>query len=390
MRGNAATLLCVAVAFGLGGAEAGHSGKIEQTQSQMAAIQSELSTNRQALNDLRNQKRSLLDALGNLDESLSKLEQEKARTEDMRAQLEADLKRLGEEKDAGEQQYGALQVRVQNRLKGLYVMGQGRTARLLLDAKNHSELAMRSFMLQQLTQKDLTLFRAHDAALKKIRRIRRETEDALAAMKATESALQLQVNLLRDVRSERQKAIDKVLHDRRLARRRAWELNRRYQALAELVESLMQEREAQEANAMPGLALLKRRRGLAWPVKGEIIRFFGKKKDRQTGATHVSKGLHIRAPLGASVKTFANGTVVHVGWMRGFGRIVILNHGESVHSLFAHLSEATVMAGDQVKKGTPIGRVGDTESLDGPKLYFELRRRGQPQNPLKLLKAAGS
>ena len=72
----------------------------------------------------------------------------------MRKQLEADLKRLGEEKIAGEALYKQLRARVQNRLKGLYVMGQGRTARLLLDAKNHSELAMRTFMLEKMTQND--------------------------------------------------------------------------------------------------------------------------------------------------------------------------------------------------------------------------------------------
>ena len=365
-------------------------GEIEKKQYQMVSIQAELAKNRKALKDLRNQKNSLLDALGNLDQSLSKLEKEKFRTEEMRKKLEADLKRLGVEQVTAESMYEKLKARVQNRLKGLYVMGQGRTARLLLDAQNHSELAMRRFLLEKMTQEDLSLFQRHDEALKTILRIGREKKDALVAMRDTEKALEIQLNLLKEVRSERQKAIDQVLKDRRLARRRAWELRKRYEALAELVASLIQEKALKDMNALPGLGLLKMRKRLSWPVSGEIIRYFGKKKDRKTGATHISKGLHIRAKMGDDVKVFAAGTVVHVGWMRGFGRIVIINHGESVHSLFAHLSDALVMAGDQVPRGAAIGKVGDTESLDGPKLYFELRHRGQAKNPLKLLKSAGS
>ncbi|MBL91562.1 MAG: hypothetical protein CMH56_07085 [Myxococcales bacterium] len=367
-----------------------HAGEIETKQNQMTVIQAELAQNRKALKDLRNQKKSLLDALGNLDESLSKLEKEKFRTEEMSQQLEADLKRLSTEQVDAEALYNQLKTRVQNRLKGLYVMGQGRTARLLLDAQNHSELAMRRFMLEKMTQDDLSLFQKHDEALKTILRIRREKKDALTSMRATEKALQIQLNLLKEVRGERQKAIDQVLQDRRLARRRAWELRKRYEALAELVASLIQEKALKDMHAMPGLALFKMRKRLNWPVSGEIIRRFGKKKDKKTGATHISKGLHIRAKMGEDVKVFAAGTVVHVGWMRGFGRIIIINHGESVHSLFAHLSDALVMAGDQVPSGAAIGKVGDTESLDGPKLYFELRHRGQAKNPLKLLKTAGS
>ena len=361
-------------------------GQIEQSQYQLKTIKRELNKNQIALKDLRNKRTSLLEAMGRLDESLWKLQSEKNHTSELEKQLKSDIERLETELKTGEHRLSALQARVKNRLKGLYVMGQGRTARVLLDAQNYTELALRTYMLEQLTENDINLFTAHDASMKKVQRVRGEKKSALLDMQETQKVLSEQMSLLKEVRLERDKAIQIVLKDRKLLRRRVWELNRRHQALSDLIGSLIFEQDAQMASKLPGLKLLKTRKSLSWPVKGTILRSFGKVKEKKTGATLVSKGLHIRAAMGQDIKSIASGTVVHVGWLRGFGRIIIVNHGESVHSLFAHLSDALVMAGDQVSTGQSIGRVGDTESIEGAKLYFELRHRGKPQNPLKLLK----
>ena len=360
--------------------------QLEKSQAQLNYIKTELAKNRLVLKDLRDKRVSLLDAIGRLDESLSKLEEEKRHTSASEKELKNAIERLEQEQSSGETELSRLKKRVENRLKGNYVMGQGRIARVLLKADNYTELALRSFMLEQLTQNDISLFKEHDASLKKVKRIRSEKTIALRDMQQTQKTLEEQVSLLKEVRLERSKAIQLVLKDRKLARRRAWELNRRYKALEDLIGALMFEQEKEEVTQLPGIRLLKVRKSLNWPVKGSILHRFGKTKEKKTGATLVSKGLHIKAAVGQEIKSIAAGTVVHVGWLRGFGRIVIINHGESVHSLFAHLSDAMVMAGDQVKKGQSIAKVGDTESMEGPKLYFELRHRGRPQNPLKLLK----
>ena len=136
-------------------------------------------------------------------------------------------------------------------------MGQGRTARVLLDAKSYTELALRSFMLKELTQSDVTLFKEHDASLKKVKRIRGEKTIAFKNMQATQQTLSEQVNLLQEVREERSKAIEVVLKDRKLARRRAWELNRRYKALSDLIGALMFEQDKDDVTELPGIRLLK-------------------------------------------------------------------------------------------------------------------------------------
>ena len=71
--------------------------------------------------------------------------------------------------------------------------------------------------------------------------------------------------------------------------------------------------------------------------------------------------------------------------MRGYGQLVIIDHGEDCHSLMAHLGQVAVRAGQQVEPGETIGAVGDTGSVRGTRLHFEIRRKGVPQDPLKYL-----
>jgi septal ring factor EnvC (AmiA/AmiB activator) len=77
----------------------------------------------------------------------------------------------------------------------------------------------------------------------------------------------------------------------------------------------------------------------------------------------------------------ADADVRFAGWFRGFGRLVILDHGAEYFSVSGHLAEMSVAVGDRVARGGVIGAVGETGSLSGPKLYFEIRRGGEPLDP---------
>ena len=80
------------------------------------------------------------------------------------------------------------------------------------------------------------------------------------------------------------------------------------------------------------------------------------------------------------------GYVVHAGWVRGLGNTVIVDHTRGYMSLYAHLSESTVQPGDKVDATTCIGHMGDSGSLFGPRLYFEIRRGGEAIDPYPWLK----
>ncbi|HWU71297.1 MAG TPA: peptidoglycan DD-metalloendopeptidase family protein, partial [Pseudoxanthomonas sp.] len=94
-----------------------------------------------------------------------------------------------------------------------------------------------------------------------------------------------------------------------------------------------------------------------------------------------SSGVLIGAPVGTPVTAVADGTVVFAEWMTGYGLILIVDHGNGYMSLYAHNDTLLRNAGDAVKRGDPVARIGSSGGQGTPALYFELRRNGAPVDP---------
>jgi len=94
----------------------------------------------------------------------------------------------------------------------------------------------------------------------------------------------------------------------------------------------------------------------------------------------------LAAEEGTPVRAVADGAVRFAGWFRGYGKIVILDHGEGYFTVSGHLADTAVALGERVAAGDPVGSVGETGSLSGPRLYFEIRRGGEPLDPAEWLR----
>jgi septal ring factor EnvC (AmiA/AmiB activator) len=121
---------------------------------------------------------------------------------------------------------------------------------------------------------------------------------------------------------------------------------------------------------------------LPWPAAGPLISTFGRQEHPRFRTVTFNRGIEIAAPEGKDIVAVAEGTVIYADWFKGYGRLIILDHGGGYFTLYAHASEILAAAGEAVARGQAIGRVGDTGSLEGPQLYFELRHKGKPQDPL--------
>jgi septal ring factor EnvC (AmiA/AmiB activator) len=121
---------------------------------------------------------------------------------------------------------------------------------------------------------------------------------------------------------------------------------------------------------------------LLFPVPGgQIEARFGRAVDQRFGTVTLQRGIDVRAPDGAPVRAVHGGTVVHAGWFRGYGNLMIIDHGGGMFSLMAHLATLDRAVGDEVRRGDQLGTVGDTGSLKGSYLYFELRDGQKPLDP---------
>ncbi|MDQ7006157.1 MAG: M23 family metallopeptidase [Acidobacteriota bacterium] len=172
----------------------------------------------------------------------------------------------------------------------------------------------------------------------------------------------------------RKELIAAIRRDTERRRQALAELHRAREELSAVLAGLTSSREIRlDIHAFRGL--------LDRPVKGRVTAAFGDRRDPRFGTVIPHPGWDIDADFGRRVRAPFEGRVAFADWFRGYGLVVVLDHGRGVHTVYAHLSAVLVEVGDRLDKGDVLGRVGDTGSLRGPYLYLEIREAGRAVDP---------
>lgn len=269
----------------------------------------------------------------------------------------------------------ARRARMKRRLRARYRAGQAGLLKVLLSAESPTELVRRQRYLQRLVARDLALMKALAADERALDAATAERQDALDEQQSLGDELRRRAAELEAARRLKSRALDRLRRERRLMRQ-ALRQQRRAQAR---ISQTLAGREAK--GDPPSSGFVAERGRLMWPVSGEVLRGFGLEVDPALGTRTESKGVEIAAPLETPVRAVYAGTVAYSGWYKGFGFLVILDHGDRHHSLYAHLGSVSQTRGARVEQGDIVGAVGDTASLKGPMLYFELREGGEALDP---------
>jgi len=122
-----------------------------------------------------------------------------------------------------------------------------------------------------------------------------------------------------------------------------------------------------------------------WPVDGRLESYFGKRTDPFSGEGAIHPGVDIDAPQGTPVRAAADGVVLHAGMMSGYGRVVVIDHGNGIQTYYAHLSSFAVIPGQEIRQGAVIGAVGASGRATGSHLHYEVRNQGSPVNPTRFM-----
>jgi murein DD-endopeptidase MepM/ murein hydrolase activator NlpD len=123
-----------------------------------------------------------------------------------------------------------------------------------------------------------------------------------------------------------------------------------------------------------------------WPVAGQLLSPFGSRIDPFSGEGALHTGVDIKAPTGTPVRAAADGMVVHAERFGGYGRLVVLDHGQGVQTYYAHLSRFYVRPGQEVRRGETVGGVGSSGRATAPHLHYEVRLGGASVNPATYLR----
>lgn len=127
-------------------------------------------------------------------------------------------------------------------------------------------------------------------------------------------------------------------------------------------------------------------KSFGWPITGGISSGYGWRRHPFTKRRDFHTGIDIKGPTGRTIRASKAGRVVYSGWMGGYGRVVVIDHGKGYTTLYAHCSSLLVKQGQRVSSGQPVGKVGSSGRATGPHLHFEVRLNNKPINPLQVLK----
>ncbi len=352
-------------------------------EQELESLRVAIDQRKQRIEAFEREQRGLLDALEAVDQAVAAAMEIAAHREREAAEAEAASLALAAQLPDLEARLERTRAAMSARMVALYKTGELGPAQLVFASQSLRELLDRIDVLGKLLAHDRLLyarFRAEQQALESVR-----ADAATAAQRRDDARSQLAE---RHAQAEQERAAKQTLlaavrSDRARERAALDELEAAALALEEKIAAFGSEQSP--APAAPAVPFATLRGQLAAPVDADVVRRFGREIDAEFHTQVFQKGIDFGAALGAPVRAVAVGTVRFAGWFRGYGRMVILDHGDRFYTVSGHLDTLRVEAGQIVAAGEAIGTVGDTGSLNGPRLYFEIREGSQAVDPLAWL-----
>jgi len=276
----------------------------------------------------------------------------------------------------GEKQIYLQQKNLGRRLRTIYKEGDLFSVKLLFSSEDFTDLLRRAKYLDSIMSYDRFIFNNYERELADFYN---KKDDLLHAKGQLDlyknAAITKKKEIVKEkekkkqflVRLSKEKKINKILKE---------ELVHSSKKLNQLISRL-----GNKITHGEGLDISDKKGNLLPPVKGKLLNNFGRDRDKIYNTFIDHNGVSIRVRKGAPVRSVFNGKVLYTGTLDGYGNIIIIGHGMYYHSLYGHLDEIISSAGKTVRSGQIIGRSGDSGSVKGEALYFEMRYKGKPIEP---------
>lgn len=368
---------------------------LQAEQRRLQDTQKQLRQEREKVAEAKRRETSVLAELEQTERRLAEKQRDVARLDGRIRRVQADIGVLRGDIGKLETQRTGQEQALGRRLRTIYkIHAQGAALPLILSGDDPVERASMIRQLGNLAALDARLIREY-----------RSTSDRLAERKEREEARQQELAGLRAEAQREQAEVDreaakrrvllaKVRDERAYHERMVGELTEAAKRLEAFIKDL-QAKQRRVAKTPPtptpgdlppriGFGSLRGR--LPWPTDGRIVAAFGPQVHPRFGTRTFRNGVDIEAVEGTEVAAVYAGHVVYTGWFKGYGNLIILDHANDYYTLYAHIADIHVKEGDDVRQGQRIGTVGDTGSLVGPRLYFEVRYQSKPQDPAEWLR----
>lgn len=368
--------------------------RISEQKKQLALLNKRVRYHTQELAQAKKKEKSYLRELSMFDHSVKQSE-EQIELLDLEIQKnEEDIAKLGRDIEERQTKIGQLRQQLAKRYAAIYKYSGVADLNVMLSASDLSELSTLMYLLRRLNRQDeqtVERLRTERIALEKDK-LEQEKAQGELLLRRRQRERERETNTRAGAqRRELLERLDKEKHVHIAAME---ELEEDAKALQKKVDDLIKkraaEREAAQAAAKkdnrPSAPVLAHKGKFIWPVpQRRITSSFGMRVHPKFRTKIQHTGIDIGSPKGTPIKAAGAGEVIFTGWLRGYGQVVIIDHGSGYSTVYAHMSKILTEDGASVKTGTVIGQVGQTGVATGPHLHFEVRVNGKAQNPLKHL-----
>jgi len=347
--------------------------------ARLAGLRDEIARLREDARRLEGRERGLLGEIATMDGAIAlhraELEEARLRLDANEEALAARERRLADLSSSQERRKPYL-VRS---LRALYTRGTNGLLPALLGSLPEASARDGMRYATLLARRDASRIDAWRTASRQLAAESEALEEERSHLAATRDDAQRAADTLAASRARRADAVAKVRGDREQHERAIAELEAAAAGLSKVVPGA--------EGARPGGLDVRAFRGLLdWPAEGPVSAGFGPMIHPRFKTTVPHPGLDIDAPDGAPFRAVFDGRVAYAAVLHGYGMTVVIDHGQGVASVYAHAGVLEVGVGDVVARGQELGRVGDSGSLRGPYLYFELREGGKPCDPRRWLR----
>lgn len=368
------------VAFFLATGTASHAQE-KVTPAQVEALKEEIAEIDEWLSDAEEDRSELEQNLANAEREISRLTRERRELQEQRQQQARELQELERAEAELDSNLQDQRTALKKQLRGAWMEGKAPAIKVLLNEANPEEIARTMTYYEYLSGDNLQRLESFNDTLIELTETRQQKLQAQAEVIRLEEQVSARQQSLRTQKANREQtlaALNKDISERQ-DERTTLEADR------DRLEKLL--REVEEAIAsIPSPTetepFAQRQGKLAWPAQGRLVAAFG----GSMAQGHLRRnGILLNTAEETEIKSVHYGRVVFSNWLRGFGMLTIVDHGEGYMTLYGHSSSLLTSPGDWVRAGETIALAGRTGGTQDPAVYFELRHNGKPQNPIRWL-----
>jgi len=393
-----ATLLLSSTPGQAAESKTGSSSRLLEKREELKQVKKDLDRERKQAQQVAQKERSLSDEL---DRTSRELQQKGRELKELQAKLKVSTDRLKTtQRDIAltRTQLNQVQGLFRRRVRAIYKQGRHGYAQALLSSDDLSDAGRRIRYLAAIANQDQRMVAAYTDALTTLDTQQTILEQSKTELTTGQQAVAAKREEILGEQHTRRLLLAEIQEQKKGHLTAIRELELATRDLQALIGRLQREKRPQLRRAPypvpsrgPGLpegpvgsfGSLKGR--LPWPTTGTPVSTFGRQEHARYRTVTFNHGIEIRASEGQKVASVFGGVVLYADWFKGYGRLIVLDHGEGYYTVYAHIAKILAKVGDQVEKGQTIGLVGNTGSVNGPQLYFEVRHRGGPQDPVAWL-----